>query len=67
MIIKKLTSSNYALQRAKYLLPKNFLINIYYALSISHIIYNKSLLIGMSKNQNKFIQHQLINALWLYN
>jgi len=60
MIIKKLTSSNYALQRAKYLLPKNYLINIYYALSISHIIYNKSLLIGMSKNQNKFIQHQLM-------
>ena len=59
-ILKKLTSSNYALQRTKHLLPKNYLINIYYALSISYIIYNKSVLIGMTENQNKSIQHQLL-------
>ena len=60
LITKKLISSNYALQCTRNFIPRSYLLNLYYALTISHIIYNKSILIKISNNKLKSIQQQLL-------
>ena len=61
-IIKSLSSCNYSLSRAKNFVPKHSMITLYYAIGISHIIYNKFIFIHLSDNKRKKISNKMIHS-----
>ena len=58
-ITGKIKSCNYILARTAPFLPKHSLITIYNSIALSHIIYNKFIILISSKNECKHIQSKL--------